>query len=96
MMAEHDLILAAVKGVVLVLGFGIAGLAYLGYRRGGDRLLLFLSLGFALIAFGSFVEGLLFQLFMWELLAAHTVESAFVLVGLAALAVLLRPRRVAA
>jgi len=48
--------------------------------------------GFALIAFGSLLEGLLFEALNWDLLTVHIVESAFVLAGLGTLAVSLRPR----
>ncbi len=92
-MAEHLLLMAA-KVTVLLLGTAIAVLAYLAYRRNGGSLMLFLSVGFALIALGSFIEGLLFELLGWDLAAVHLVESTFVLAGLGVIAILLRPRGV--
>jgi len=81
------------KTVVLLLGSSIAALELLAYRRTRDRFALYLGVGFALIAFGSFVEGVLFELLTWDLVTVHAVESAFVLAGLGTLAVTLRPRR---
>ena len=88
------LLLAIAKTAVLVLGMAIAGLAVLAYRRTRNRLMLYLGAGFTFIAFGSFIEGLLFELLDWDLLTVHIVESVFVLAGLGTLAVTLRPRRV--
>jgi len=56
-MAFEHLFLAAAKVVVLLLGMTIAALAFLAYRRSGERLMLGLSVGFALMAIGSFLEG---------------------------------------
>lgn len=78
---------------MLVLGTAIAGLAVVAYLRTRNRLMLYLGVGFALIAFGSFIEGLLFELLDWDLRTVHIVESVFVLAGLGTLAVTLRPRR---
>jgi len=87
------LLLVLAKTAVLVLGVAIAGLAVLAYRQTRDRSMLYLSVGFTFIAFGSFIEGLLFELLDWNLMTVHVVESGFVLAGLAVLAVTLRPRR---
>ncbi|MEE9593046.1 MAG: hypothetical protein V3W28_05645 [Thermoplasmata archaeon] len=92
-MVDHPFLVAA-KVTVLLLGTTIAFLSYLAYRRNGGSLMLALSLGFALIAIGAFVEGLLFELLGWDLATVHLVESAFVLAGLATLAIMLRPRGV--
>ncbi len=90
-MVEHLLLVTARSGVLL-LGSAIALLAFLAYRRTGERLMLFLSIGFLFVAVGSFAEGLLFEILALDLATAHIVESAFVLAGLATLALLLRPR----
>lgn len=92
-MVEHPYLVAA-KVTVLILGTAIAVLSYLAYRRNGGSLMLFLSAGFAFIALGSFVEGLLFEIFRWDLTTVHLVESVFVLAGLVTIAILLRPRGV--
>jgi hypothetical protein len=88
---DHILLIAA-KVVVLLLGTAIAGLSLLAYARTRERVMLYLGVGFGLIAFGSFIEGLLFEVLNWDLLTVHIVESVFVLAGLGTLAVTLRPR----
>jgi hypothetical protein len=92
-MVDHPYLVAA-KVTVLLLGAAIALLSYLAHRRNGGSLMLALSIGFALIALGSFLEGLLFELLGWDLPTVHLVESVFVLAGLATLAIVLRPRGV--
>ncbi|MFQ5908254.1 MAG: hypothetical protein ACE5JE_05455 [Thermoplasmata archaeon] len=92
-MVDHPFLVAA-KVTVLLLGTAIALLSYLAYRRNGGAIMLALSVGFGLIALGSFIEGLLFELLSWDLATVHLVESAFVLAGLATLAIVLRPRGV--
>jgi hypothetical protein len=87
------LLLVITKTVVLVLGMAIAALAVLAYRQTRDRSMLYLGVAFTLIAFGSFIEGVLFELLDWNLMTVHVVESGFVLAGLATLAITLRPRR---
>lgn len=89
----NHLFLVIAKTAVLILGAAIAGLAVLAYRRRRNRLMLYLGAGFIFIAFGSFIEGLLFELLDWDLMTVHVVESVFVLAGLGTLAVALRPRR---
>ena len=86
------LLLVVAKTAVLLLGTAIAGLAVLAYRRTRNRLMLYLGGGFAFIAFGSFIEGLLFEMLDWDLTTVHIVESVFVLAGLGTLAVTVRPR----
>ena len=86
------LLLVLAKTALLVLGVAIAALAVLAYRRTRVRSMLYLGAGFTSIAFGSFIEGLLFELLDWNLMTVHIVESGFVLAGLATLAVTLRPR----
>lgn len=92
---EHILLVAA-KVLVLALGMAISVLSFLAYRRTRARLMLFLSVGFALVATGSFLEGLLYDFLAWDLVTAHIVESVFLLVGFGSLAILLRPRKVRA
>lgn len=90
MTVHLELIIA--KLVVLVLGLAISTLTFLAYRRTGSRLLLYVGIGVGLIAFGSFIEGILFEVIQWPLLEVHIVESVFVVSGLGLIAVLLRPR----
>jgi hypothetical protein len=88
-----DLLLVGAKVFLLLLGSSIALVALMAYRRTGARLMAFLSVGFALLAVGSFVEGLLFEFLGWDLLTVHLLESIFVLAGLSVLVVALRPGR---
>ncbi len=92
-MFDHPL-LVATKLAVLVLGAGVAGLSFLAWRRTGERMMAFLTVAFALVAFGSFAEGVLFEFWGWNLFAVSIVETLFVLAGLSMLAVALRPRGV--
>jgi len=91
-MAFEHVFLAAAKVVVLLLGTAIAALAWLAYRRSGERLMLGLAVGFVLVAVGSFLEGFLFEILSWDLVTVHLIESVFVLAGLGTIAFLLRPR----
>jgi len=91
---EH-FVLVAGKIAVLVLGSAITALALLAFRRTGQRLMLYLGLGFGLVTVGSTVEGVLFESLGWDLAAVHVLESLFVLGGLGWIAALLRPRRFA-
>lgn len=90
---EHFLLMAG-KIAVLLLGSTIAGIAFLARRRTGSPLMARLGIGFTLIAAGSFLEGVFFEVLGWELLTVHLIESAFVFTGVLILAVLLRPRTV--
>ncbi len=93
MTTMDHLFLVTAKTAVLLLGVAIAALALLAHRRTRNRFMLYLGAGFTSIAFGSFIEGLLFELLDWDLMIVHVVESGFVLAGLATIAVTLRPRR---
>ena len=90
-MFEHQVLVAA-KLAVLLLGAGVAGLSFLAWRRTGERMMAFLTIAFALVALGSFAEGILFEFMGWNLFAVSIVETLFVLAGLSMLAVVLRPR----
>lgn len=90
-MVEHPLLLVA-KVAVLLLGSSVAALALIAHRRNPDRLMALLGVGFGLMAVGSFVEGILFEILDWDLFSVHIIESVFVLAGLGTIAVLLRPR----
>lgn len=92
-MFDHPLLVAA-KVAVLLLGASVAGLSFLAWRRTGERLMAFLTIAFAFIAFGSFAGGVLFEFWGWNLFSVTIVETLFVLGGLSMLAVVLRPRGV--
>lgn len=91
-MVDEHLVLAGAKVAVLALGGAIALLAFLAWRRQRSTTMLWLAVAFGLIALGSFLEGLLFEALGFDLISVQTIESAFVLAGLMALAVVLRPR----
>ncbi len=84
-MAEHW-VLSALRGAAVVLGFAVAFLSYLAYRRYGSKLLLSLTLGFGILALGAVVEGLLFEVFAFPLDQAHLLESTITLAALLTLA----------
>lgn len=88
---EHFLLVAG-KIAVLVLGSAITTLALLAFRRTGQRLMLYMGLGFGLVTLGSIVEGVFFESLGWDLAAVHLLESLLVLGGLAGIAAALRPR----
>jgi hypothetical protein len=69
------------KGLALVLGAFIVYLAYRGYRRNASRPLLYVSMGFALITAGTVVEGLLYNVFRYELLAAIGTGTIVTILG---------------
>ena len=78
---ELDL-LRIVRAVVVILALVLSWLAFKGYRKKKDKSLLFISIGFGIIAGGTFVEGVLFEFFSYDLLTASLVESTVVALGL--------------
>jgi len=79
------LILRAVRIVTLLLAGVVTYLAIKSYRRGGGRVMLFLSIVFCLIALGALISGLLFEFFNFALEDSYTVESILVAAGLGVL-----------
>lgn len=69
------------KSMALILGAFIVYLAYRGYRRNASKPLLYVSMGFALITAGTVVEGLLYNLFRYELLAAIGIGTVVTILG---------------
>lgn len=74
-------LLAAVRTLVLVLGLAIAYLSYRAYRRTGSRYLRDASIGFTIVAFGVFLEGLLYEFLDFDLYTVHVIESLVVALG---------------
>ncbi|MFW5939329.1 MAG: DUF7521 family protein [Halolamina sp.] len=64
------------------LGLLIAYQAYRGYRRHGAPLMLYVALGFALIAAGSLLEGALFELFALTIFQAGLVAALVAAAGM--------------
>lgn len=73
--------MALVRTVVLGLGLSIAYLSFKAYRRTGSRYLREASIGFAIVAFGIFLEGVLFELVGWDLVTVHIVNSVVIAIG---------------
>lgn len=73
------------KGVGLVLGAFIVYLAYRGYKRNASRPLLYVSIGFGLITIGTVIEGLLYNLFRYELLVAVGIGTVVTILGFVAI-----------
>ena len=67
--------------VVLALAMAVTAISYRAYRRTGAAYLRTASVGFAVIAFGVFVEGVLFELLELDLAVVHIVESVAVGIG---------------
>lgn len=83
MIEASTAILAGVRTLVLVLGLAIAIVSYRAYRRTGTPYLRDVSIGFAIVAIGVFSEGVLFELFDWDLVDVHIIESLLVALGFA-------------
>lgn len=78
-------VLAIARTVVLVLGLSIAYLSYRAYQRTNLPYLRNAAIGFAVVAFGVFLEGILYELVGWDLVTVHIIESVIVAIGFAIL-----------
>lgn len=74
-------ILAVVRTLVLLMGLSIAYFSYKAYRRTGTTYLRNSSIGFGIVAFGVFIEGLLFEIGGVDLATVHVIESVVVAIG---------------
>ncbi|MEE9182521.1 MAG: hypothetical protein V3U33_08155 [candidate division NC10 bacterium] len=74
-MSAPNPLLVAAKGRLLDPGSSIALVALLAYRRRGARLMEYSSIGLALVALGSSLEGLPIELVGRDLLSAHVLAS---------------------
>ena len=81
---SHE-ILRIVRILTLLLAGIVAYLAAKSYRRGGGRIMLYLSLGFSLIALGALLSGVFFEFFAFRIEDSYIVESILVAAGLAVL-----------
>ena len=77
-----DWIATIINMVALILGTFIVYLAYRGYKRNSSKPLLYVSLGFAFITAGTVVEGILYTVFISDLLVAIIAGAAITVIGL--------------
>lgn len=82
-MTSHIDILRLVRVITLLLAGLVAYLALKSYRRLGDRVMLFLSTGFILIALGALLSGVLYEFFNFTLEDSYLTESILSAAGLA-------------
>jgi hypothetical protein len=76
------LVLTVVRFGVFLLGVGVTWVSYKAYRRTGERFLRTATIGFAVIAIGVFIEGVLFNFSTLDLTTVHIVESLAIGLGL--------------
>ena len=76
---------SSVKIIALALGAFIVYLAYRGYKRNASKPLLYVSMGFSLITAGTVIEGLLYNVFGYELLAAVGTGTLATILGFVAI-----------
>lgn len=84
-MSPHEITVTSLiigfKVLTLVLGGLITYLAFKAYRRTRSRSLGALSLGFAIITFGTFLAGVFDQLLDADFLTGLLIESALIALG---------------
>ena len=78
-------LLAVVRTSVLFLVLSIAYLSFRAYRRTGDDYLRNATIGFTVVAFGVFIEEVLFEIIDWDLATVHIIETIIVAHGFAIL-----------
>ncbi len=85
-MNVHDALVAVRVGVAAMGGLSSLWSVRLGILATRYRwTYIFLALGFALVAFGAIVEGILFEFGGWDLFAAHTAEALIGIIAFAAI-----------
>lgn len=90
MVDTPTLVLSVVRFGVFLLGIGVTWVSYTAYRRTGERFLRNATLGFAVIAVGVFLEGVLFNFSTLDLPTVHIIESLAIGLGLLILHISLR------
>ncbi len=81
-MTDLSLTLMAISRVaVFTLGFAITVLGFRAYRRKRTRYLRNATLGFGVVTVGVFLEGVLYHVAGFDLVAVHIAESIVVSVG---------------
>jgi hypothetical protein len=71
----------AVQIAIAIAGLVVVYYATRGYKKTGSKSLLYLGMGFALIAVGSVLAGLLFEFLNFDLTSVITIESFAELLG---------------
>jgi uncharacterized membrane protein (DUF441 family) len=84
-LTETFLLVSFTKVIALALGTFIVSLAYRGYRRNASKPLLYVSIGFSLITAGTVIEGLLFNVFQYDLLPAIGAGTLVTILGFVAI-----------
>lgn len=74
-------ILIAARIAVLLLGVATTAISFRAYRRTKARYLRDATLGFGVMTFGVFVEGVLYQLTPIGLTQVHIIESVAIGLG---------------
>lgn len=77
--------LRIIQIVIVLLGSIITYLGFVSYRKHGNRGMLIMSIGFALISIGSSVAGLLFEFVGFSLLEAVVISAFANCIGFALL-----------
>lgn len=83
-------VLIIVRLLVLVLGVLITYYSLKAYRRTKTRYMRDASIGFGIITFGVFIEGLLFEFLGLDLVSVHIIESVAIGLGFIVLLISLR------
>jgi hypothetical protein len=78
---EHTLFVVA-KLLTTALGLLIAYQAYRGYQRHGTDLMLYVAVGFGLIALGGMLEGLLYEVMALSIFDAGLVAALVAAAGM--------------
>ncbi|AZH27067.1 DUF7521 family protein [Haloplanus aerogenes] len=85
-----EVVLLLVRVLVLVLGSLITYYSLDAYRRTGTYYMRDAAIGFGIVTFGVFIEGVLFEFIGLDLAVVHIVESAAIGLGFLVLLVSLR------
>jgi hypothetical protein len=85
-----NIVLVAVRLVVLGLGVLITYYSLVAYRRTQTHYLRNASIGFGIITLGVFIEGVLFEFGGLDLALVHIIESVAIGLGFVVLLISLR------
>jgi hypothetical protein len=74
-------ILSFLQTIIVILGVIIIYYAARGYKKTGDKSLLFLALGFLFVTIGAVAAGLLFQFLNYDIYLVEAIEAANEVIG---------------